>query len=236
MMKYLILFLLLTLSSYAQIGSMSFDGTNDMVDVSGAETPFENSNTFTITFWGKDTTNTAGNGCFAFNRGNGTGQLFFIYPFNTTNGAGPRVFWNGSDSVDSNAGSNADGSWHFFVFISRDATDKEIYVDGVSGATSSTSQTLDSDLNQTFISNFGAAGTSQTCASEIANVRIYDKALSIAEMDMAMMCSNKPVGNIKGWWMLNQTTHPDLSGQGNNGSCTNCPTSQVEAPPSSWCG
>jgi len=60
----------------------------------------------------------------------------------------------GGTIIDDNSGSIADGNFHHFLFVSRSATDQQMYVDGSSVGTSTASKTLPSALTVFEIGNY----------------------------------------------------------------------------------
>lgn len=235
MIKTLILFLLLTLTSYAQIGSLQFDGVNEFLDIACA-TGMENDNSQTITAWFNCDEDGTKN---IFSHADASADNDFLVPrpcASRTDGA-QGVWWNGgSGDVSESGGGDRRDQWHHYAFVITSATDRKLYIDGVEvgNATSSRAQTGNRD--NCAIGRYDGSTAGQYWDGWIKNVRWYNKALSVAELKMDMQCANKPVDGLVGQWYLNETNYIDTSGSANDGSCTNCPDTSTDAPPQSWCG
>lgn len=233
MMKTIILFLLLTLTSYAQVGSLDFDGSNQKIEIDGVASNLQSDSSFTIAFWAKDSDYEGLGMEIGISTNTDAGQLFQFSAFHSSGGNGVLIYYNGSTIIDQNDGSEADGNFHYFLFVSRSATDHEVYVDGVSVGTSNSSKTMASGLNNAQISGWQGG---QLNNSTMSNVRIWDRALSSQEIKQSMYCMNMPVGGLVGQWLLNEENYKDTSGNGNDGTCSTCPSTSTDAPPISWCG
>jgi len=97
----------------------------------------------------------------------------FYYMLNTRhNGANDQIF----SSVQP-----GDGKWRHIVGIFRSATDREVFVDGVSGGTDSTSH-LYPLIDRWNIGRHGDSTPSDYMDGVIDDVRIYSRALSAQEV------------------------------------------------------
>lgn len=79
-------------------------------------------------------------------------------------------------------GSYNDGAWHLATFVSRSSTDHELFVDGVSRATSSTSLVFSDSIGfQTIGVRKTSSGKTGNFVGSIADVMLHTVALSLAE-------------------------------------------------------
>lgn len=237
MMKILILFLLLSVPSYAQVGSLDFNGTNDELDFS-IPTGIENDDTQTLTAWVNcDENDTTGN-AFGMAESATTNTYLVVRPcVSATNGSqlAFRVFGVTSDvSENESGGGDRIGEWHFFAYVQNGASDRKLYLDGVEVASNTGTASNNGDVDIMTVGNFGGTAT-QFFNGQIKNVRWYDRALSINEIRMAQRCMNKPVGGLVSNAPLDSSSYVDTV-LGGTASCTNCPDTSTDAPPTSWCG
>ena len=158
------------------------DGTNDYVDVSGSLiSTLAGISTFSVSLWAKaDNNQTTGAGFSIRQNDNQSSTLFIIYPYDTNGGNGVRIWFNSASLIDENGVNRADGKWHHFLFVSRSATDHQIFVDGKSAGTSASSKTLPDPLTGVNIGRW--YGTTQMFKGSVDDVRIYDRALSATEI------------------------------------------------------
>ncbi|TSC89923.1 MAG: thrombospondin N-terminal-like domain-containing protein [Parcubacteria group bacterium Gr01-1014_3] len=222
--------------------ALKFDGTNDHVNIT-APTVLQSSSTFTVSLWAESPSYKANPMALAIRNGTDPNQLFALYPYDTTNGNGARVFYSGASIINQNNGSIANTGWHHFLFVSRSSTDHELFVDGSSVGTSATSKTLPATLTNVTIGAWEP--NAQWYSGSIDEVRVYDRALSAAEVaalyksgapdkrSEANVNQNKRFdGGLVGFWPFNG---PDVSGTvatdrgsgGNNGTLTGGPSVDV---------
>jgi hypothetical protein len=171
-----------TSSAYARgvLGqALTFDKVNDFVDIP-APSVLQGLAAFTVSLWAKSDSYQSLGGAFSIYDGTTSGTLFLIYPYDPSNGNGTRVYFNSGAVIDQNDGAIADGKWHHFLFVSRSATDHELFVDGVSVATSTISKTLPATLSHISIGAW-RSGT-QLYGGSIDDVRVYGRALSNDEI------------------------------------------------------
>ncbi len=130
----------------------------------------------------------------------------------------------------------ADSTWHHVaVTWSLSADQFKAYLDGTQAGTTQTGLgTWTGALNSFRIgSNVFDA---DYWDGLIVDFRLYDRALSENEVLVAKNCLNQPAGTA-GHWMLVQDNdaYEDLSVNGNDGTCTNCPANSFDGPPTTWC-
>ena len=82
------------------------------------------------------------------------------------------MFWNGADLIDQDDGALADGLMHTFLFLSRNATDHELYIDGQSIGTSTTSKSIGSATDNEL--TFGSWRDSQFFNGKLKAVYIWE--------------------------------------------------------------
>jgi hypothetical protein len=162
-------------------GALSFDGNGDVVVANSATSALRGKSAFTISLWASATSYPQDKSALGIST-NGTGTTGFnIYPFDAFQGNGIRLRFNGLNMINNNSENLADGNFHHFVYVSRSATDHEVFVDNVSAGTSSEPETLDSSLNQFNIGAWNNSAT-QSFSGKIDEVRVYDRALSAQEI------------------------------------------------------
>ena len=179
----------------------TFDGVDDYVNATGAAvTSLQGESSFTVSFWAKRSSySLTARSAVTLRQGTSL-QSLLIYPFDSSGGNGARVYYNAGVLIDQNNGAFADGSWHHFLFVSRSATDHELYVDGVSVGTSATSKTLSATLSDITIGAYHP--TAQFFDNSIDDVRVYTRPLSSSEI--ATLASKGPVSaGLVGYWSLN---------------------------------
>lgn len=120
-------------------------------------------------------------------------KTLLMYPFDSSGGNGLRIFWNGATIINQNDGAVADGDLHSFVFLSRNSTDHEAYVNGISVGTSTTSKTLSVDTDVLNIFNFSSAAP-QHLAGQCGALLVYDRALAQSEL---LMLARDPFGPFR---------------------------------------
>lgn len=239
MIKTLILFLLLTLTSYAQVGSLDFDGVDDKINIGDIDP----TNGFTLIAYIK----TTGSNFLSFenwicsrNTGVDTAK-FCIDGDNSTDDfrvymkiGGSFHIWTTTDYAHSA------NTWECVAATYDEATDIKVYKDGESVSVSRTLGAgfpqIPTDNEDAFIGGDDRESANAEFDGLISNVSIYDRALSQSEVRRACKCMNPGLSGLLGQWLLNETNYKDTSGNGKDGSCTDCPATSTDAPPISWCG
>ncbi len=199
-------------SSTARYGNgVTFDGTGDTISYASVPTDLVGSSTFTISFWASST------GYFLNDAAIGIigGGNFVIYPFDTNGGNGVRVHYYGSNPFDQNSTSiPANGTFHHYVFTSRSSTDHELFVDGQSIGTSTSSLALTGASTMT-IGSWTTA--SQFYTGKLDDVRMYNRGFSSADVQKLYGWAPGPVG----YWSFDEgqgQTIKDLINGVNNGT------------------
>lgn len=154
--------------------ALSLDGTDDYVSCGTGIGP---TGDVTVSFWFKSTDGTNDQGIL----GNWNGSGFMFY--NETNNSNVRFYcdasggsmaWNGGPAVI------LDGNWHHIVGV-KNNPDGKIYCDGILRSTNVGGFAGSTGAGSTFyIGKY--SGSSNYLAASIDDVRVYDNALSLAEI------------------------------------------------------
>lgn len=129
-----------------------------------------------------------------------------------------------------------DGAWHHAVAIRRSASDWELYVNGASiGTTTSTADT--GTFTNSFIGNLKQGPTNYWFQGSIGFVRTYASVLSVAEIAaLNTVRGGRPWSTIRAEWMLddhpagtNASTAVDTGPNGYHGTVAGTPVS-IETP------
>ncbi|HEY6730298.1 MAG TPA: LamG-like jellyroll fold domain-containing protein [Solirubrobacterales bacterium] len=169
--------------------ALSFDGTNDRVDVPDASS-LDLSNGMTLEAWVKPTTNASWRTAILKERG--TNDL--VYALYTSNGSKPRAE-NFTGVENTAAGTAALGlnAWSHLA-ATYDGTNLRFYVNGALVTTKATSGAMPNTANPLRIG--GNAIWGEYFSGLIDEVRVYNRALSAAEigtdMNSAVVGSNPP--------------------------------------------
>ena len=217
--------------------ALSFDGISTYVSLGNPGNSPLNVGTsdFTIASWIK-TTDGGGQRCIVSSTGSSRGVRFGL-----TGGHPYYLIGDGTTYRESSIGSAVvnDGNWHHLVIVfSRTSSTATAYVDGMSSGVDSFSASIGSaNSGSTKVIGAMAAGTGLINGT-IDDVRIYNRALSQAEIT-ALYGTTKALVNVNqnsqltsglvGLWSFNGqdvsgVTAYDRSGSGNNGTLTNGPT------------
>ncbi|MBI1978944.1 MAG: LamG domain-containing protein [Candidatus Aenigmarchaeota archaeon] len=188
---------------------MKFDGINDRIVVSHGNTlDFDNSTSFTLSFWLKYD---ALRRQFMFDT-RGTGQDGWAIE---TSVAGTTISMGGRDDdstgFPANGVSITDLGWHFYSFVLKRGVGLSIYKDGVLGNGPVLLTGID---NFTETSNFtigDVAGGGFPCACLLDSVTVYRRALSEqeikAEYDLGSQINSGEIATIKIYNQLSKGTH-----------------------------
>ncbi|OHA41613.1 MAG: hypothetical protein A3G52_00710 [Candidatus Taylorbacteria bacterium RIFCSPLOWO2_12_FULL_43_20] len=145
------------------------------------------------------------------------------------------------------------GVWYHVVGVFRSETDRELYVNGVSDATSAASVNFAATVDRVAIGYFGDLTPGNFLGGKIDDVRIYNRALSATEIKQLYNTASPKYGvsqtvgqttncdsglscGLVGYWTFDgkdtdwttQKTN-DLSGSGNHGTLTNMSTTTSPA-------
>jgi hypothetical protein len=179
-----------------------YGGDGDNIDI-GAIPELQSKNVFTVSFWAWDDDYSASPGTVAIWDGNvDANNLFLFYPYDNVNGNGTRIWYNGVSLIDENDATRT--GWNHFVFVSRSATDHEIYVNGVSEGTSSTSKSLPASITNVNIGMW-YTGSSQYFDGLLDELYIWNHSLSSDEVYQQYI-SNLNKFNSTQWYLyVNQS-------------------------------
>jgi hypothetical protein len=197
-----------------------FDGTDDVVEASNSV--ITGTGDFTFTAWiNRATVNTYDYICGNYGTGN-TGGVEF-YGINTGE---IRCYIAGS--VTGSVTLVADTWYH--VACTRTGGSVQLYVNGVAdGSPVTRASSITGSINFG-IGNDSGGGTSENFDGKIADVKVFDIALSAANLkelyddSKVIIPSNVPQTNLKGWWPLAEGAGDicyDGSGNGYHGTATN---------------
>lgn len=201
--------------------SGSFDGSNDYVNIAHSSS-LSPTNQITVSAWIKTSSGsdryimTKHNDSFYLGIGVVNANKFEFY----VNGVNSPAWVSSTTSVTDNA-------WHL-VTATYDGTTQSVYVDGKLEASIAQSGSIQTGTASVMI---GARKTSpgeviegNTFSGNIDEVRLYDRALSGNDIQTLYNWSPAPVG----YWKLDETTgttYYDSSGNNNDLSASNSPTS-----------
>ena len=219
-------------TSTCKIGNcLNFDGSNDYVLISDpASGVLDPTSEYSLSVWLKYSTTTS----YGFimsktNGGSGGGYELFR---NTGSGA---IRFSSCDAVGACGGgyfdittplSYADGSWHNVVATAKTSDTAKIYIDGVLAQTSGTvTQNNIANALNLFIAARGAAGVSPF-AGYIDDPRIYNRALSAAEVQQLYNSQSF----ARHFYVLNVCRTNDSSADISTSTISSCPGGTVDDP------
>jgi len=200
--------------------ALSFDGTNDYVEISDSDILDQGTNDFTVSFWHKsdaqhDQPFVNKKATFSDNTAGWT-----IYMENGANQMRCRI-GGGSSNVAVSAGSVAvnDEKWHLTTMV-RSGDNLYLYTDGSQEGSTTGVNSLNVDNSDPL---YIARSASLYPACEIAQVAIYDTALTTAQILTQFKNGSNADwssdANLVGYWKLNNaSTVTDLSSNSNNGT------------------
>jgi hypothetical protein len=202
----------LSIREYKSGSAMSFDGTNDSVIVENTEDLEPGDGDFTISLWIK-TTDTSGT---VLQKDSGSGSGF---RFDLSGGwNGNCIFWFNDSVRDGNqyvyAGYDAtDGNWHHIVAILNRSDQKILsYSDGVYWNSRPFSNFPSSQLGSITNSELLKLSGTSTFTGSLADVRIFDRALSATEVltlyegsESAMSTGNTNKGLVGHWPLTSES-------------------------------
>ncbi|MBT4174320.1 hypothetical protein HOC80_03940 [archaeon] len=125
-----------------------YGGDGDHIDM-GSITALQSASSFTVSFWAWDDDYSANACAFAIRDGTDASNLFSFYPYESFGGNGVRIWYDGVSLINEDDATRT--GWNHFVFVSRNATDHELYVNGVSEGTSSTSKDLPASIDNVYL-------------------------------------------------------------------------------------
>ena len=192
-----------TTGKYGKGGN--FNGSNNYVNAS-APSPLSSASVFSISFWATSPAYAVNPSAVALRIGtNDPNNLLIIYPYDTENGNGARVYFSGGSVIDINSTSIVSTQWNHFEYVQRSATDRELFINGVSVATNTTSKTLPAVTNFTVGS---WDGTQQFFNGKIDDVKVYDYARTqqqvVQDMNAGHPAPGSPIGSAVGYWKFDE--------------------------------
>lgn len=165
--------------------ALKFDAISSVVETT-APASLNGTSVFTVSFWAAPVDPTGANVAVSIRSGTVDDNGFNIVTENPVGGYGPAVYWPAQSVAIKGSDSGltfVNGKYHFYAFVSRSATDHELFVDGVSQGTNNTSLALANPLTNITIgakySEFGGTGFH---GGPIDDVRVYNRALSNTEI------------------------------------------------------
>jgi glucose/arabinose dehydrogenase/PKD repeat protein len=165
--------------------ALSFDGTNDRVDVPDAAS-LDLTNGMTLEAWVKPTTNSGWRTALLKERG--TNDL--VYALYTSNGSKPRAEnFTGVENTAAGTAALALNAWTHLA-STYDGTNLRFYVNGTLVTTKATSGAMPNTANPLRIG--GNAVWGEYFAGLIDEVRVYNRALSATELKADMNAAVKP--------------------------------------------
>jgi hypothetical protein len=199
-----------TLSIDAPLGvtGYSFDGTDDLVTPSAAHLASQSA--WTWTCWARNISGGRNSMVYTENQG-GSGSRILIYIGDTNNSSTPSVRFRVSGTVLIEGEDFSDNNWHHVAIVKRADNDWELFVDGSSVGTSTTSKSTfsasDTELGGSAV--FGQYGN-----NELAGVRLYQTDLSNTEVS-TLYNTVATAGSLEtGTKSFNTSQTPDLSVSG----------------------
>ena len=221
-------------AGFSNTYSLSLDGSNDYVDISGSASSLNGLSAFSVSLWYN--TSVSNGGLIA--GGAGTTNAFWLTRYSSS-----LLYFNvrnGGATYISAGVTNADNVWHHIVGVANGANSK-LYLNGSvvgSGTLPSLSSTGANDLAIGYIpplSSFGGL----YCSGLIDEVAIFNSALSASDVTSIYnsgtpddLTSYSPVG----WWRMGEndggtgTTVTDQGSGSNDGTLTNGPTFSTTVP------
>jgi hypothetical protein len=205
--------------------SLAFDGTNDYIDC-GNDASLRITGNMTVSAWVKSSSSARQR--FFTKYGSGTDDSFYLSIRPTT---GKVRFNVASKEIDSSSAVN-DGAWHHLVAQYTASTKLEVFIDGSSDGTNTSSipsALVDSDQNLRIglesDDEYPLAGNADEVAIFNAIVSVGDLRNGLSGQGNAVPADLTGMSNLQGWWRMGDgtegasgTTIYDMS---NNGTMTN---------------
>ena len=223
------------LPSAGSAKSLSFDGSDDFVDL-GASSTFFSTNVNSISMWFKMPDTSGGEErIFVSNSDASASDLRVVV---STSGIISVDIWNGSGLVSTTGGSAIDDDiWHHLVYTTN-ASAQALYIDGVSVAT--TTHTRSSRAGSVSATIGAHVASSVYADVDVDEVAIWDTALD-GDAVKALYNAGQPTpvttktgaydiyrDNLKAYYPFNDNAE-DESGNGHDGTISGA-TIQTEAP------
>jgi len=216
--------------------ALNFDGVNDRVDVGDIDFT---SGPFSISLWFKTTNQT--NAERLLSKWSSITNINYEIYIKTTNPAGLIAgLYDGAFQSSTVNGTFHDGQWHNAVMV---VTTSAItaYVDGIAGSVGSHDNSITGNNIQTQIGGATQIGSPNFINAIIDDVRIYNRALSAAEISRLYQLTQSKYNSsqtdsltkgLVGYWNfdgpnISGTRAKDSSGNNNHGTLTNGPTTTI---------
>lgn len=125
------------------------------------------------------------------------------------------------------------GTWYFLTSVFTSSTLRTIYVDATSEGTETSSCTYNTGMNHTSMSINIRTTSANYFDGLIAHAQIYDKGLSVSEMQEIMYNPASIPGNLVAWYpgFDSNALGKEISGNGYDMTPTNTPTISADGPP-----
>jgi len=199
---------------------LSFDGSNDYVRNSSAVV---SAYPFTMSGWFK-TTETSGTVVGIFDTT--TNAFYTAIYVSGDNKATLTIDDDVVAGVIKSTDDVTDGNWHHMVGVFTSTTDRKLYLDGIEVNSDTTSVGFPSGLDTTSIGVFDRSTQSTLMEGQVADVRIYDDALTADEVNYlytnGKQGTDPTTTNLVSQWLLDEgtgTTATDNEGS-NDGTIT----------------
>ena len=214
-------------SGFTNTYSLAFDGTNDYVDC-GNDASLRITGNMTVSAWVKSSSSTRQR--FITKYGSGTDDSFYLSIRPTT---GYFRFNVASKEVDSSSAVN-DGNWHHLVAQYTASTKLEVFIDGSSDGTNTSSipsALVDSDQNL----RIGVESDDEyPMVGNIDEVSIFNTIVPVGDLRNGDIPADLTgMSNLQGWWRFevgSGTSATDSSTNSNTGTLTNGPTYSTDVP------
>jgi len=213
--------------------ALSFDGVDDYVVTSGFTVPMFG--THTISFWGRIIAYDSNGTIFVSSKDSSGTKSFYQIGSNLGTYGGNQTGYVPFDNLSSG---NNDNIWRHYTYVfNSTASSAQLFINGTQhGATKTYSTAISNNLKKIYIGSY-ASTDGWNLNGSIDDVRIYNRALSQAEItklynETAVRVNasqnNRLTEGLVGLWSFNgqdvdTTTAYDRSGQGGNSTILNPP-------------
>ena len=216
----------------------NFNGSSDLISISGGFAA--NANAVTFTAWFNTSSATSFIDILSNSSSGDSSNTFSLLQVNS-GGVGAVAFnWrdpSGVNAVASTGSTANNGAWHHATGVQTSLSNRVVYLDGIAGtADTTTVAPMAGAIDTTRIGCVTRAGASVGFfPGSIADAACWNAALSQAEI-RALVNGARPrairPGSLLGWWPLDGYRHPalDLSFGAHNGVLGGSP-SLVPGPP-----
>ena len=203
-------------SSASNTHSLSFDGTNDYVDISGAAGIFDSAANFSISGWYKNTSGTP-----SIIIGMGTSASQYVIAINHwTDGNVYFLCRSGSPSQYATIPTPVSGQWVHAAMV-KDGTTLTAYLTPLGGSTSTATATVPATMASNISTNIsfgrnppaGATGYSSGLVDEVA---LWDRVITASEV--SDIVNNKTYLSPTVLWRLENTVDATVGGSSYNGT------------------